>query len=127
MRAEPYITSIEPTPRLVEQHLGLEQLELEAHRPQLVAQQEIGVAERQAIGRVARLRGFGRRGFGEAGFLLRAVELAVLEVAFAPASGLSVSVTHLSHATAAHLGTARPRWEADRPESWMPREDSNLD
>ena len=102
MRAEPYITSVEPTPRLVEQHLGLEQLELETHRPQLLAQQEIGVAEGQAIGRVARLRRVGGRGFGEAGFLLGAVELAALRSPSA-GSGLSVSVTSLSHwHTAAH-------------------------
>ena len=66
--------------RLVEQHLGLQELELEAHRPELVAEQEIGVAERQAIGRMARLRGIGGRRLGEAGFLLGAVELAGLEV-----------------------------------------------
>ena len=68
-------------PRLVEQHFGLEQLELEAHRAQLVAQHEVDVAERQPVGRMARLRAVGRGGFGEARLLLGAVELVSGKVA----------------------------------------------
>ena len=44
-------------PRFGQRQLGLEQFELEAHRPQVVAQQEIGVLEREAVGRVLGLRG----------------------------------------------------------------------
>jgi hypothetical protein len=43
--------------RFVQQHVGLEQFELEPHRPQFLAQEEIGIAERQPIGRVLLLRG----------------------------------------------------------------------
>ncbi len=71
-----------PHPGLVEQHLGLQQLELEAHWPEFVAQQEVRIAERQAIGRMARLRRVGRGPVGESGFLVGGVELAIGEIAF---------------------------------------------
>ena len=35
---------------LVEQQLGLQQLELEADRPQILAKQEFGVLERELVG-----------------------------------------------------------------------------
>ena len=41
---------------LVEQQLGLQQLELEADRPQILAQQELGVLERELVGRALGLR-----------------------------------------------------------------------
>ncbi len=40
----------------VEQQLGLQQLELEANRPQVLAQQELGVLERELVGRAFGLR-----------------------------------------------------------------------
>jgi hypothetical protein len=111
MRAEPYITSIEPTRASSSSIDGLSSFELEAHGPEFVAQQELGIAERQAIGRVARLRGIGRRGFGKAGLLLRAVELAALEVAFG-AFGL-FDIAHSSLPVLTHPPRdSRPEWEA---------------
>jgi hypothetical protein len=44
---------------LGEQQLRLPQLELEPHRPQFVAQQEVGIGEGQAVGRRAGLRRVG--------------------------------------------------------------------
>jgi hypothetical protein len=67
---------------LVEQHLALQQLELEAHRAQFLAKQKVGIAERQAIGRIA---GLGRRGdmrLNELGLLLGLVEPAAMEALF---------------------------------------------
>jgi hypothetical protein len=64
---------------LVQQHFRLQQLELEAHRPQFLAQQEVGVPERQAIGRMKGLRGFGGGGLDEARLLLRRVEGSILD------------------------------------------------
>ena len=42
--------------RFAEQQLGLQQLELEADRPQILAQQELAVLERQLVGRAFGLR-----------------------------------------------------------------------
>ena len=60
-------------PRLVEQQLGLQQLELEADRPQILAQQEVHVLEGEAIGVADGLRAFGRLG-GGLGLLARRLE-----------------------------------------------------
>src|SRR6185436_1684680 len=43
--------------RLVEEQLGLQELELEADRPQVLAQQELRVLERELVGLAFRLRG----------------------------------------------------------------------
>ena len=50
--------------RLVEQQLGLQQLELEADRPQILAQQEVHVLEGEPIGGMLGLRAGGRLGGG---------------------------------------------------------------
>ena len=71
MRADPYITKVEAMPGFVEDQFGLEQLELEADRAQILAQQEIHVLKGEAIGRVFGLRG-GDAGLGAVGFFLGA-------------------------------------------------------
>ena len=67
---------------LIEQHLTLEQFELEPDRPQLLAQHEVVVAERQLVGRAAGLRGGVILRFDKAGFLLGLVEAAMVEPLF---------------------------------------------
>ena len=66
---------------LIEQHFGLQQFELEAHRAQFLAQQEVGVAKREAVGRALLLRRGARLRFDEAGFLLGLVEAVIGQIA----------------------------------------------
>jgi len=69
-------------PGLVEDHFGLEQFELEAHRAQFLAQQEVLVLERKFV---AWMLGLGSVRFEalflEPGFLFGSVKLAVFDAA----------------------------------------------
>jgi hypothetical protein len=62
-------------PGFVEQHFGLEQLQLEPDRAQFLAQQEIAVLEGQFVGRILGLRRGMRLRFGELRLLLRRIEV----------------------------------------------------
>ena len=64
----------------VEQHLRLEQLQLEADRAQLFPKQELGVLKGEPIGRITGLGGADVCLFGKFGFLLGAVKTAVMEI-----------------------------------------------
>jgi hypothetical protein len=72
---------------LLQQQLGLEQLKLEAHGAQILAQEEIHVLEGELVGRILGLRG-GDVAFGRFGILARAREGAARYACFCHFVGL---------------------------------------
>ena len=83
MRALPKMTIGRFDALLVLHQLGLEQLELHAHRAQLLAQQEVGVGEGEPVGALRAVVAGVRDLFGLLGVFLRRREVA-RRCSFAP-------------------------------------------